>query len=107
MIALACKSGVTPPILWIAAALTRLTLPVPRLTITAGSNGAHKINSLHYALRALDLRTKDFPSLAAKHALVEGLQRELGPDYDVLLEGLGTANEHCHVEYDEKPTSGV
>lgn len=102
MIELACKDGVEPKILHIAAALTRLGLPLRRITITAGSNGQHRTGSLHYRYRALDVRTKDFPTRDAKDELVRQLQRDLGPDYDVLLEGVGTDNEHCHVEFDPK-----
>ena len=48
----------------------------------------------------LDFRTKDFPSLAAKHLFRDKLAAELGPDYQVILESLGTDNEHCHAEHD-------
>jgi hypothetical protein len=99
---LECKPGVTPPILWIAAAVSRLALPVRRVVITSGNDGKHMKGSKHYTYAALDFRTKNFPDLESKRAFVRALQAELGPDYDVLLEGLGTANEHIHAEWDPK-----
>jgi hypothetical protein len=99
---LECKPGVTPPILWIAAAISRLGVPLRRVVITAGKNGQHMKGSKHDKYEALDLRTKNMPGLDTKYAFVHALQQELGPDYDVLLEGLGTDNEHVHVEFDKK-----
>jgi hypothetical protein len=93
---------VTPPILWIAAAVSRLALPVRRVVITSGNDGKHMKGSKHYTYAALDFRTKNFPTLESKRAFLWKLQAELGPDYDVLLEGLGTDNEHIHAEWDPK-----
>ena len=69
------------------------------LVITSGRDGRHKTGSLHYRDRALDFRTK---TVAAPHTLAAVVRKRLGPAYDVILEGEGTANEHLHVEYDPK-----
>lgn len=90
-------------LLWIAAAVTRVDLPeIQTVTITAGKNGTHMEGSKHGIYAALDLRSKDMPSLVVKRRFMSLLRRELGPDYDVILEKLGTVNEHVHVEHDPK-----
>lgn len=100
MTILTCKVGVRPHSLWILAAVSRLSLAVPRVTVTSGTDGTHRIGSKHSSGDAVDFRTKNFPTLASKQRFVVALQQELGPEYQVFLEGLGTPNEHCHVEYD-------
>ena len=67
--------------------------------ITSGRDGTHKAGSLHYRDRALDFRTKTLAP-ADKRRLVAAVKKRLGPAYDVILEGEGTANEHLHVEWD-------
>lgn len=63
------------------------------LTITCGTDGAHKVGSWHHCGLAVDLR---LPT-AGKERIVEQLGIRLGVDYDVVLEG-----DHIHVEYDPK-----
>jgi RHS repeat-associated protein len=63
--------------------------------VTYTTNGTHGTN-IHYEGNAVDLRTRDLTSPQAEHA-VEGLRRNLGDDYDVILEG-----DHIHVEYDPR-----
>lgn len=97
------KFGVQPPILRIFAAIANVAqdLDYPsEVVITSGMDGRHMPNSYHYSLRALDIRTKNFPSVTAKYEFVELLKEELGDEYDILLEGLGKAHEHVHVEFD-------
>ena len=65
-----------------------------RLTITSGLDGKHGKDSLHYAGRALDFRTRDLDRLARAEAARE-LQTALGDDFRVLLE-----RDHIHVEHD-------
>jgi len=103
MARLGIKFGVQPPILRIFSAIANVAqgLESPsEVVITSGMDGRHMTNSYHYCLRALDVRTKTFPSLAAKKKFVALLKEELGGDYDVLLEGLGRPHEHVHVEFD-------
>ncbi len=70
-------------------------------TITAGSDGLHKDGSLHYKGLALDFRTKDGAGLQKGIAqTVKARLEQAG--YDVIFEGIGTENEHLHVEYDPK-----
>jgi hypothetical protein len=70
------------------------------IVITSGIDGVHQPNSLHYALRALDVRTKTFPTPSSRHAFIEQVRAELGPDFQVILENPGEQNEHLHIEYD-------
>jgi hypothetical protein len=67
-------------------------------TVTSGNDGSHMQDSLHYTGYALDFRTKDY--VANKTLLVQEIKEALGNQFDVLLENVGTDNEHCHVEYD-------
>ena len=62
--------------------------------ITSGSEGEHQPGSLHYVGKAIDLRTRDLPSLKVVQ-LVYALRAWLGEDFDVIDEG-----DHIHVEYD-------
>lgn len=63
------------------------------LVITAGVDGKHMEGSLHYKGLALDLRTFNLKGYETQVA--EELRKELGDDYDVVLEG-----DHIHCEYD-------
>ena len=97
------KSGVQPHIHRIFAAIANVAqdLDYPsEVVITSGMDGQHMPNSYHYCLRALDVRTKTFPSITAKHEFVALLKEELGKDYDIFLEGLGRPHEHVHIEFD-------
>lgn len=97
------KTGVKPKSLIILAAIANVaqTLQEPNdVTITSGNDSKHMKGSKHYSDAALDVRTKNFPSKAAKVAFKDAVQKRLGPDYQCLLEGEGTANEHLHIEHD-------
>ena len=63
------------------------------LVVTSITDGQHKVGSMHYAGRAVDLRLPTTP--AAR--MIEQLAGRLGADYDVILEA-----DHIHVEYDPK-----
>lgn len=102
MAVLLVKDGVQPHNLRIAAAGANVAHRMGiLLRLTAGLDGGHGAQSLHYALRALDFGTKEF-ALPIKRQLVRELQKELGTDYDVLLENEGTDNEHVHAEFDPR-----
>lgn len=79
-------------------AATQIGLKAEML-ITSGRDGKHKDGSLHYYDRALDFRTKHLTD-RQKTALAATVAKRLGPDYDVILESRGKANEHLHVEHD-------
>ena len=64
--------------------------------ITSGNDGQHMQNSLHYADRAIDLRTWFIPTKTRK-LLVNELKDRLGKNFDVVDEG-----NHIHIEYDPK-----
>ena len=66
--------------------------------VTSIFDGTHMAGSLHYLGRAFDLRSRDLvPS--QRSAFRAALARELGPDFDVVLE-----SSHVHVEWDPKTT---
>lgn len=70
--------------------------------ITSANDGKHSVASWHYRGRALDFRTR-FAQLDGKEAeLAVAVRDALGPDFDVVMEAVGTTNEHLHVEYDPK-----
>lgn len=103
MTQLAVKDGVQPRgLLDILCAATEVNVPgQPAIvTITSCFDGKHSRNSCHYRLAALDFRSKDFPNLPTKQAWVVAMRAELGPGFDVILEAVGSPNEHFHVEFD-------
>jgi len=69
--------------------------------IRFGIDGVHSRASEHYTGLAFDVRTHNVP--ADKRAgLVKKIADALGPDFDVIWESQGLAQEHVHVEYDAK-----
>lgn len=72
------------------------------LVVTSTTDGKHKVKSLHYKGRAFDIRTKSLVKDATKKAVLAAIRKELGEEWDVILEDLGGSNEHIHVEYDPK-----
>ena len=70
-------------------------------TITSANDKTHMTNSLHYRNLALDLRSHFIPK-GYEQSMVDELQEALGSDYDILLEGLDTPNEHIHLEFDPR-----
>lgn len=69
--------------------------------ISSGNDGEHKPGSFHYKDAALDFRIRHVPE-AKRTAIVKALYARLWPQFDVLWEDRGKANEHLHVEYDPK-----
>jgi hypothetical protein len=97
------KPGAQPRLLDLMAAVGNVAANLgapPEVWITSGMDSLHSPNSLHYALRAIDIRTKNFPTAGSKRAFMAALQAELGPDYDVILEYEGQPQEHIHAEAD-------
>ena len=70
-------------------------------TITSALDGKHSRGSLHYKGLALDLRSRNLMETDKGNVLGE-LKRDLGFEYDVLLEDSGGPNEHFHIEFDPK-----
>jgi hypothetical protein len=70
--------------------------------ITSANDSKHSAASWHYKGRALDFRTK-FDSLnGMEESLREEIKDALGEEFDVVVEAIGTDNEHLHVEWDVK-----
>ena len=66
--------------------------------VTSCNDSVHKDDSLHYEGNAIDVRTKNYTG--DKTALRNEIAFALGDEFDVILESLGEANEHLHIEYD-------
>lgn len=83
--------------IWHAAIVTEAVLKKygSELVITSVNDGKHMVDSLHYKGRAMDIRTWYIQGRELQ--VVAELKRELGPDYDVVLE-----KDHIHIEYDPK-----
>lgn len=67
--------------------------------VTSCREGKHGPKSWHYKGRAIDLRTNDLPADVSLDIHLE-LRGELDHEFDILLESVGRANEHIHIEYD-------
>ena len=103
MALLGVKAGCQPRLIHIIVAVANVAHAMGlsfEVLLTAGINGDHAEHSLHYALRALDVRSKNFPDDGLKDQFLDALKTALGPDYDVLLEQRGLPNEHVHLEFD-------
>jgi hypothetical protein len=70
--------------------------------ITSVNDSKHMNGSLHYAGKAADFRTHDWPETLEKTIVVAAVSSALGLEWDVVLEALGEDNEHMHVEWDPK-----
>lgn len=66
------------------------------ITITCGRE-AHKAGS-HPKDKALDVRSKNFPSGQKKYDFMNWMKTILGPSFTVLLENEGKQNEHFHIQ---------
>jgi len=97
------KSGVEPHSLIILAAIANVAQELDRtVVITSGNDSRHMKTSLHYQDRALDIRSRDMPSVDYKLSFINAVHARLGEDYDCVLEDEGGPNEHIHIEYDPK-----
>ena len=69
------------------------------VTVTSVSSGTHMAGSMHYVNRAVDLRSRDLPDVAAKESLL-GFLKGAGAivGATAILENLNGANEHYHVQ---------
>ena len=74
--------------------------------VTSINDGRHGTNSRHYSDEAEDLRTKtdppgrmgDMGTLANKKRFTRTLREALGSRFYVILEKVGTPNEHIHAQ---------
>ena len=73
------------------------------VVVTSCKDGRHSRGSLHYKGLALDIRTNNLQADdQQKRLLRDEIRACLGVQFDVILEDLGGANEHLHVEFDPK-----
>lgn len=106
MAGLICKPSVrftafTPALLRILRAVYTVAstcTDVSNVVITSANDSTHGEKSRHYTNEALDLRSKSFPTVAAKQRFAARLRADLGSAFTVLYEGAGTPNEHWHVQ---------
>ena len=98
------KGTVRPYSLWIVCAIAnQAQLENRRVLVSAGNDSKHKVGSLHYVDKAIDFRTKDFESSAAKRAFLAAVLSRLGAGFEGWIEFEGRDNEHGHIE--TAPTS--
>lgn len=71
------------------------------LVVTSCNDSRHGYGSFHYQGDAVDIRTKNLPDEPTKVEVRNLLNQSL-PDFDVVLEGLATDNEHIHIEWHPK-----
>jgi hypothetical protein len=72
--------------------------------VTAGRDGEHQPDSLHYAkplCRALDFRTR-MVRRATAEAIAKRLRLKLGRDFDVVVHIVDGEVHHIHIEYQPK-----
>jgi hypothetical protein len=93
---------IRPEILRACADIHSLMEATGQFTITAGLDGKHKVGSLHYVGKAVDIRSKHITDPVMKKRVLSEIKNILGKDYDCILECEGEANEHYHLEYDVK-----
>ena len=73
----------------------------PSVRVTSGNDGKHMPTSKHYVGDAVDLGSKEFDR-DDNEEFCRALRGNLGADFDVIYEKVGTPDEHIHVEYDRK-----
>lgn len=66
------------------------------LVVTSANDSKHGRGSLHYALLAVDLRTRTLP-VAERPKVRDEIAGALGAEYDVVLE-----DDHLHIEFQPK-----
>jgi len=75
-----------------------------KMTVTSCNDSKHKVGSLHYLGRAVDIRFNALSGItpADRVKLARLVRNALGAEFDVLHEYIGTDNEHLHLEWDPK-----
>jgi hypothetical protein len=63
--------------------------------ITAGNDGKHITDSLHYSGAAIDVRTRELSEIQVQD-LCDSLRNDLDNQFDIIIE-----SDHIHIEYDE------
>lgn len=70
--------------------------------ITSANDSKHSAASKHYSGEALDFRTKYDALNGREQEMRDAVKEALGDDFDVVIEAVGTEQEHLHCEYDPK-----
>lgn len=70
---------------------------IVNFVVTSVNDSAHRAGSYHYSGRAFDGRTHNLPN-GREREVCDALQERLGGEFRVLLEAVGTPNEHVHCE---------
>lgn len=70
--------------------------------LTSVNDSTHSKKSLHYEGLAIDLRSRHIESTARKMEILGICKTLMDKQFDIILEGLDTPNEHYHLEYDPK-----
>ena len=95
------KSTVKPTSHLLVAAVANVAVSLDwDVTITSANDSKHMKGSKHYTGEAIDIRSKNFPSKRSKQDFIAKVLLRLGPGYEMFLEGVGTENEHFHLEKD-------
>jgi len=71
-------------------------------TVTSVNDGVHKVGSLHYVGRAIDIRSKIYPPALVSQVVqaFKKLYNTTEHPYDLIWENPGQPGEHLHLEYD-------
>ena len=96
--------GITPQavvLLMIANDIYRSEFGI-ELRLTSGSEGKHGYASLHKSGNAIDIGTRGMQSWTSPEAVSKRLSESSGDEVDVVLEAVGTPNEHIHMEWQPK-----
>jgi hypothetical protein len=96
-------SGVSLPIVVAMIVVNEIMNDMDLLfTVTSLCDSKHSDKSKHYIGAAMDIRVNSIPSVAQVELLQQQIMIRLSNEYDVVLEGRGTANAHIHIEFDPK-----
>jgi hypothetical protein len=107
MAQLICKpsvrfKGFTRGLVRILVAVQRVAerTPMKTIVVTSANDGRHsrRPRSRHYTNEAIDLRSRNFRTGAARDRFLARLRTELGARFYVAYEGHGTPNAHIHVQ---------
>ena len=71
-----------------------------QVVITSANDGKHsqRPRSRHYTNEAIDLRSRNFRTAAARDRFIARLREELGSRFYVAYEGHGKPSAHIHVQ---------
>ena len=80
--------------------LAERTRSMAEVVITSANDGKHsqRPRSRHYSNEALDLRSRNFRTPAARDRFLARLRAELGSRFYVVYEGHGKPSAHIHVQ---------